>query len=269
MSEFQEKYNICLDRFSSGSTTTWYTKWYDMQKYRRVDFIVSGQVKLAAPGAAGATDYQLYNLAVYQATSVTGGGSSALASATATIGKNTATGIGTAAKCREGYILFGALDKATDIELTINEAVFTSSSDSTVANSYVVKGASAAATVASEAFAAMFNSASNNTATAITANWIASTDAGDAIIRITPRDPDSTFLLAIGTTGGTMVGVGGAFQGHIGVDRQFLSKRYVALGLNSTEHANPCVVQVIREADNGPTTSVGLVSRSMSASTRK
>ena len=104
--ELQEKFKIDNGRFSTGSTVAEYTPYYDMRNYDRIDFIVQALAKLDATGALGATDYQKLTLAAYQATSATGGGAAAIASATAIIGKDAATGITTAVKCREGFIFF-------------------------------------------------------------------------------------------------------------------------------------------------------------------
>lgn len=269
MGEFQEKFQIITDRFSTGSTSVLYTGYYDMSKRRRIDFLVTGLAKLAAAGAAGATDYQRFTIAAYQASDSTGGGASAISSATAIIGKDSGTGISSLAKCRDGYINFGTLDKATDLTITINGADYQSASADTAANRFPVAGASAAATVAAQAFVTMFNSTVNNTATAVTANWAASTEgAGVAWVRIYPKDPDGTHFLVMGTTGSSMVGLGGVFTAHLGIERQFISKKYVALAINSTEHGNPYVVTVISEMDNAPTTSVAVVSKSLNAASK-
>ena len=270
MGEFKEKYNIVVDTFSTGSSSVKYTKYYDMQNYKSCEFLVSGLVKLDATGALGATDYQLLSLAAYQATSATGGGASAISSATAIIGKDSGTGISTAAKCRVGRINFATMDKATALTINVGTAAYVTSSAATTANLFVVKGASDNATVAAQAFMTMFNNASQNTSTAITANWVASTDAaGVAWVKITPRDPDGTHLLRLGVSGSSFIGVGGVFNAHISVDRQFMTKRYIALSVTTTEHGNPYVVTVLREAINKPTTSVAITHKSLSGSTTK
>ncbi len=51
--EFQEKNKVVIGRFSTGSTTEQITPYYDMKNYRRIDFHISGLVKLDASGALG------------------------------------------------------------------------------------------------------------------------------------------------------------------------------------------------------------------------
>jgi len=245
--EFQEKYNI-QTFFSTGCTAEIFTPYYSCAGYRRTDFVVSGLVNLPATGAAGASGVQLFTCRVLEASNSTGGGASALSSATAVVGKDAKTSISTSVKMREGILVFSTMDKATALELTVGTAVFTTSSAATTANLFVVNGASANATVGSEAFVAMFNNASQNTSTAITANWKAATVAGCAAVRILPKDPDGTHLLILSGTGSTMVGLGGVFQAHIGVEHQFVTdgKTHLSLGLKSSIDENPIAVLLYR-----------------------
>ncbi len=269
--EFQERHNVQVGLFSTGATVEQFTPYYSMQNYRRIDFEVAGLVKIAGAGALGATVIQQFTCRVLQASNSTGGGASAMSSATALVGKDSASGISTSMKCREGWINFGTLDKGTALTITVGTAAYLTSSDATTPNVFVVKEASANATVAAQAFMTMFNAATNNTATAITANWVASTEAaGVAYVRILPKDPDGTHLLHLGTTQSSMVSVGGVFTAHIGVDRQFMKdgKTHIALGIYSTCDRHPFVVTAIREADYQPVKSVTL-SKSMNASTSK
>jgi hypothetical protein len=270
MGEFQEKFKVIVDTFSTGSTTEKISKYYDMQKSKRVDFFFSGLVKLPSSGALGGTDFQNFTLRVLQATDSTGGGASALSSATAVVGKNSATGISADVKCREGFINFSTLTSAVPIAITVGTAVYSVST--VAAGVHVAESASqAAATAACQAFVTMFNSTVNNTATGITANWLAATEAaGVPFVRIVPKDPDGTHLLALSATGSSQAGVGGVFTAHIAVDRQFMGdgKRYIAIGVKSTEHANPYTITVIREMDNQPAVPV-TYSKSLNASTSK
>lgn len=267
--EFQEKYkhNVVM---STGSTAGAYTPYYSMQDYNRIDFVFNGLVKLPSSGALGATDYQKFTLAAYQASNSTGGGSSALATATAITGVDGAASITTAVKCREGRIYFSTI--ADDAALTINvgSAAYISATSGSAAM-YFACAASAAATVAAQGFVTMFNSTANNTATAITANWYAATDAaGVAWVKILPVDPDGTHLLTMNTTGSSQIGLGGVFSAHIGIDRQFMGegKTHIALNVKSTEHGNHYAVNVFREAVYQPVKSV-TVSKSINASTSK
>lgn len=273
MGEFKEKYNIVVDDFSTGAPSTGitYTKYYDMQNYRNCEFLVSGRVQLSAAGAAGSTYKQQFTLAAYQATSATGGGAAAISSATAIVGKDATNGFTTAVKCREGLIGFTTLGLKSNLEITIGTAVYTGSSAATTANLFEHAGATANATVAVQGFVTMFNAATNNTSTAITANWQASTFAAAVPwVRITPKDPDGTHLLSMSNTAGcTFIAIGGVFNAHISVDRQFMTKRYIALGVKSTGDENPYVVTVVREALYQPTTSVSFTHKSLSGSTSK
>ena len=187
------------------------------------------------------------------------------------VGKDSATGVSESMKCREGFINFGTLDKATHLTITVGTAAYLSDSAATTANVFAHPGASLAATVAAQGFVNMFNEATNNTATAITSNWIASTEAAAvAYVRILPRDPDGTHLLHLGTTNSSMVSVGGVFTAHIGVDAQFMGdgKTHIALGIKSTDNSNPFVVTVIREKEEGPYKPITM-SKSLSQSTTK
>jgi len=273
MGEFKEKYNIIVDEFSTGApaTTVKMTQYYDMQNYRKCEFIVSQRVQLAPNGAAGSTSKQQLTLQAYQATSATGGGASAISSATALIGKDGTAGITTAAKCRDGLIGFSTLGLKSNLSITIGTAVYTGSSAATTANLFAHAGATAAATVGVQAFVSMFNVASQNTSTAITANWQAATfAAGVPWCRIIPKDPDGTHLLSMSNTAGcTFIGMGGVFHGHITVDRQFMSKRYIALGVTATCDETPYTVTVLREALYPPTTSVSVTQKTLNASTSK
>lgn len=267
--EFQERYNVSIGLFSTGSTSELVTPYVSMRGYRRADFLVSGLVQLTASGAGGATDFQSFRCRVLQASNATGGGASALSSATAVTGKDAATGISAAMKMREGRINFSTLTSAVPITLDVGTAVYTGAT-AAGANKWACASAAAAGTVSMEAFVTMFNSTVNNTSTTITERWAAATMAGGAWARVYPKDQDGTDLLTLGSTGSSQIGLGGVFQAHIGVDRQFMGegKTHLAIGVYSTEHANPFTVHVIREREQGPNTPV-TVSKSISQSTSK
>ena len=271
MGEFKEKYNIVVDTFSTGSTTVKYTKYYDMQNYSNCEFLVSGRTQLGPATASGSTSKQQFTLAAYQATSATGGGASAISSATAIIGKDAATGFTTAAKCRVGLIGFTTMALKANLAITIGTAAYTGASAATTANLWAHPGATANATVACQAFVDMFNYATNNTATAITANWQAATmEAAVPWVKITPRDPEGTHLLSMSNTGGcSNISIGGVFNAHISIDRQFMTKRYIALSVKSTCDQNDYSVMILRRAINSPTTSVAITHKSLSGSTSK
>jgi len=272
MNEFQEKYKVIVDTFSTGSTTEKFSQYHDMQGFRRIDFLVSGLVKSPATGALGATDYQKFTIRAMVATDSTGGGAAALSSATSLTGKDGATAIGSAMKCRQGFIFFSTLTSAVPLEVGVGSAVYTMSTAAGGVHAYQVASQSDA-TVACQAFVAGFNSTVNNTATAITAKWEAATEAAAVPwVRIIPKNPDGTDILTLSNTAAnaSQVGVGGVFQAHIGIDAQYLGDRYryVALGIKSTEHTNPYTITVIKEPDNAPVKAV-TVSVSLNQSTSK
>ncbi len=205
-----------------------------------------------------------------QASNSTGGGASALSSATAIIGKDAATGISTAMKCREGYINFSTMTSAVPLDINVGTAVYTGATATAAANQFSCASAQAA-TVAGQAFVTMFNSTAENTSTMITANWQAATEAaGQAWVRIIPKDQDGTHILRLGTTGSTQIGIGGVFEGHIGFDRQFMTdgKTHIALGVKSTINANPYSITIIRESDFPPVRAV-TYTKSLNQSTSK
>ncbi len=268
--EFQEKNKVLIGMFSTGATTEKFTPYYSMNGFRRIDFEVAGLVKRDAAGASGATGIQQFTIRALQASNSTGGGASALSSATAVVGKDSATGVSTSMKCREGWINFATLTSAVPLELTIGTAVYIGATVAAV-HQFACASAAVSGTVAAQAFVTMFNSTVNNTATAITANWEASTEAaGVAWVRILPKDPDGTHLLHLGTTGSSQIGVGGVFMAHIGIDQQFMGdgKTHISLGVKSTIDTNPFVVAVIREADYPPVKAV-TYTKSINQSTSK
>lgn len=267
--EFQECHKVQIGLFSTGATVEQVTPYYSMKGMKRVDFVVSGLVQLSASGGAGATEHQQFTCRVLQASDATGGGASAVSSATAVVGKDATAGITTAAKMREGRISFSTLTSAVPVTVTIGTAVYTGAT-AAAAMTFPCASAAAAATVAMEAFVTMFNSTVNNTATAVTEKWQAATMAG-AFAKIIAKDPDGTDLLTLSNTAGcTQIGVGGVFQAHIGIDSQFLGegKTHVALGIKSTCDPCPFTVHVIREKEQKPVQSV-TYSKSLNQSTSK
>lgn len=267
--EFQEKHKVLIGLFSTGATTEQVTPYYNMEGYRRIDFIVSGLVQLPSTGALGATEHQQFTCRALQASNSTGGGASALSSATALVGKDATAGISTSMKMREGRVHFSTLTSAVPVALTIGTAVYTGATAAAVMK-FACASAALGATVAMEAFVTMFNSTVNNTATAVTEKWIAATMAGPWA-RIIPKDQDGTDLLILSNTAAcTQLGVGGVFQAHIGVDAQFMKdgKTHIALGVYSTENANPFTVTVIRETDFPPVKAV-TYTKSINQSTSK
>lgn len=266
--EFQEKYKVDIALFdSTGSTTEQVSDYFDMRDYRRADFVLQSKV---VPAFASATGVQLFTLRLLQSSNSTGGGSTAISSATAVCGKNGTASITTASKMREAWIRFSTINSDSAVHIVINSASYISATSGSAAH-YFACGASDNATVASEGFVAMFNSTVLNTATSITEKWAAATDAGGAYVRIYPKTKDATDFISIATTGSSKISVGGIFQIHIGMERQFMKDgcRYLAIGAKSSANALPFNITVVREREGAPAPQTFQYTKSMNESTSK
>jgi hypothetical protein len=226
-----------------------------MLGYSRLDAFVEGILWMTATGAGGGTVAQTITAQLYQATNSTGGGATAMSSATCAMGKDGTAAISTAGGLPKfGILSFSTISGSAALTVSVGTAAYVSASVGAAAAAHRwVAGASAAATVASEAFAAMFNSTVYNTAAVIVSNFYADTawaTAGVAniAIRRRPEKADSTVALTL-TCPSTLVGCGGMFSGHIGIEEKHLKDgcRYVSVGYKSTDIAGPIAVTVIRE----------------------
>ena len=271
--EFREKYKIDLLAFdSTGSTAEQISKYYDMKGYRRADVVITGKTLVSTGGPS--TLIQSFTGRLLCASDCSGGGASGISSATVVAGKLTATGVGTAAKAEEGWIRFSTMSgSVSDFTLTVGTAAFTSGS---AAGAMIwAARASDAATVGSEGFIACFNSTSNNTSTALTANWVASQPAttnknADPVVRISRKNPDGTAQITLGTTGASHISVGMPVVAHLGIDVQHIKddKRFIAVGLKSTNDSSPISAVLYREYDSPPASRQGIqASKSMNSST--
>lgn len=270
--EFQEKYKINCALFdATGSTTERVSDYFDMRGYRRADAILEGFLSPATGGPS--TLAQAFTLRVLQATDSTGGGATGISSATAgpsCMGKDAATGISATVGLREGWIRFSTMHgSVADFTVNVGTAAFTSGS--AAAAMVFAAQASDNATIASEGFVTLFNSTVNNTSTALTANWRASTWSGGALVRISPIDHEATGSLRLGTTGASNISVGGLFTGHVGIDAQYMKDgcRYIAVGAKSTSGAFPFTVTLVREKVNAPAVQEWNISKSINQSTSK
>lgn len=271
--EFREKYKIDLLAFdSTGGTAEQISKYYDMKGYRRADVLITGKTLVSTGGPS--TLIQSYTGRLLCASDCSGGGASAISSATVVAGKLTATGVGTAAKAEEGWIRFSTMHgSAADFTINVGTAAFTSGS--AAAAMVFAARASDNATIASEGFIALFNSTVNNTSTALTANWVASQPSttnkdADPVVRISRRNPDATAQITLGTTGASNISLGMPVVAHLGVDVQHIpdSKRYIAVGLKSTNDNSPVQAILFREYDSPPVSRQGIqASKSMNSST--
>lgn len=275
--EFQEKYKIDLLQFdSTGSTTPNISRYYDLRGYRRADFLISGRTLMAIASTGAQAQYSAQ---IYLATDCSGGGQTALSSATAIAGKGATVNIDATAKCNELWLMWNTAEyKTTVSSMTIGTAVFHSSSAASVAMAYACAGASANATVASEGFITMFNATANNTSTALTDNWVALhphssvTKDADARVRIVRKNADSTHTLTFTQDATcTHVQFGMGITMHLGVDVQHLpqGKTHIALGVNSSDVEQPYSVTLLREAVYAPVTQSAVnKSKSMSQASK-
>lgn len=260
-----EKYRITAS-FSSGSSTIQYSPYLDMRGVRRIDYFLTGQVKKLAVGAAGGTELQGFNMALYQASNSTGGGASAISSATAVFGKSGTAAVSSSMKMRTAYIGFGANGgSSTRLAMTVNGITITA--NSLVTSMGYAGRASAQATVAVEGFATFFNNTAYNTSTALTDHFLASTHDG-TWVKIYPKDPDGTVCLAI-TCPSSLISVGGEFTGRLGIEQKHMKdgKRYISCGVYSTEDALPYTLTVVREMEQPQTPIVNFYEKNLSTNT--
>jgi len=279
--EFQERYKVDLLNFdSTGATTVNISRYYDMAGYRRADVLIAART---LPANASTGIQSQYSAQLYLATSATGGGQTALSSATVIAGKGATVNITATAVCNELFLRWNTAEYETTVmTLTIGTAAFLSSSAASAAMMYACAGASANATVASEGFKTMFNSTTLNTSTVLTENWIAvnphssSTKAADPVVRIVRKNADSTHTLLFTSDGNTHIQYGMGLTMHLGVDAQHLpdGKRYIACGVHSSDVAQPYSAMLLRERVNAPIGAVSVTkdinkSKTISASTSK
>jgi hypothetical protein len=264
--EFQEKYKADIALFdTTGATAEQISQYFDMLNYSRIDFVAqTKQIPLAANStAAGSVVLRLLS-----ASNATGGGASAISSATVTIGRTSTGGIvALANRANEIYIQFTTLASGATFSVGGYDWSFDSTADVT-ARILDSTGATGQASVAMEAFATAFNSTANNP---IATAWACATvSSGLCVIRPLAGVDPTTYLTA---TGSTKVNVGiGRSIGHLGLDVQHLGdgKRYVAIGSKSSNNAVPIVITVFRESQKSPVVQYAVqASKSMGASTSK
>lgn len=265
MKEFQESKKIDFAVFdTTGSTAEQVSPYFDMLGYDRIDFLVQGKL---VPTAALSTLVQQYSMRLLQASGATGAGSTAISSATAVMGRSVKNCVSLADKANEIYIQFTTLASGATFSIAGYQYSFDSMA---IPTSRVMDstGATGQASVAAEAFITNFNSTANNPLATV---WKASSVAS-ALVKVGPYNVDaqSTYLTA---TGSTLVNMGmGNCIGHLAIDSQFLSdgKRYVAIGIKTTDAAAPIVAVAMRQPINGPVNNLAVsVSKSMAGSTGK
>jgi len=247
--DFLEKYKVNVARCTTGNTAVQYSPYYDMLGVKHADFFLQGVVMHESSITGSAV--QLITAGLYQASNSTGGGSSAISSATAAgLGKSGTATVTTSAKLVEGAIGFSTISGSAALSIRVGTAAYVSASVGAAAAAMTwVAGASVAATVAAQAFVTMFNSTVYNTSTVIRENFYAATNvAGSPWIRILRKNPDSTNELSL-IAPSTLVSVGGVVAARLGISDYNIKdgKRYVAIGVNSSQDESPYSVVCIRE----------------------
>jgi len=259
------KINIFADPIG-GCTAVRYTQYYDMLGYESIDFVVSANI-------CGASDMttamQNISCQLYKATNSTGGGSTAISSATGVVAK-TGTAITTVLR---GKSLDLAFTTAITLDIvgatiTVLGQEFVSATGNTAAYYFQTDG-SAAATVAAAGFITAFN----NTNCTLSSAWkaeLGQTSSGKARVYIRPRSETavpSSYHVSAG--GSTLCGIGVPAVGvHLAAKIEHLKDyRYVALGFSQLGaslvsstiiHRQPLSVTVLRTlAGNTPPLSTG------------
>jgi len=254
----RHKINIFADPIG-GCTAVRYTQYYDMLGMESIDFVVSANI---AGASNGTTAMQNVSVQLYRATGSTGGGSTAISSATGVVAK-TATAITTVArgKCLDlcfDTVLTHANYGAT---VTVLGQEFISATGNSAA--YYFDGtASAAATVGAVGFITAFN----NTNCTLSSAWkaeIGQTSTGLARVFIRPKSETSVpSSYHVSAGGSTIVSVGIPAVGvHLSAKTEHLGDyRYVALGFSQLGaslvpstiiHHQPISITVIRALAGG------------------
>ena len=240
------------------NTAVRYTQWYDMYGHNEINFFVSGAFEGSSHGT---TAVQFINFQIYKATNSTGGGATAVSSATGRFSK-VGTAITTAAKAKSLFIGFTTAhltNASLGATLSILGKDFLSATANSAAGAFCGLS-SVAATVGAESFKTAFNTHAS------LSSWVAEVGpANTAAAYVTIRPKSET---AVGATvyvkagGSTIIPVGvPGMGGHLSIKTELLGEgyRYVALGIKCgssgmTTGANyvrqPVSVFAIRTAAN-------------------
>jgi hypothetical protein len=242
-----------------------YTQWYDMSGYESIDFFMSGMFEGSTHGQ---TAIQYNDFQIYKATNSSGGGATAITTATGKMSK-VGTEITTAAKAKSLFINFTTKLVHTNLGATITvlgKEFFSADPGASVAKAFSGL-ASAAATVSAESFISVFNT------NASLSSWKAEmgvTSTGRAVVMIKPRTETAVGATVYVSAGGsTLVSVGvPGMGGHLGIKTELLRDgyRYVALGMAASASgmttgvsgSRPVSVFALRARSNdGPIASTG------------
>lgn len=262
----RNKIDLWADPIGIGiqDTSMRYTQYYDMRGYESIDFLVSG---IFEGSTHGQTAIQYTDFQIYKATDSSGGGNTAVSSATGRMTK-VGTAITTAAKAKSLYISFSTKinDAAMGATFSVLGQDFFSATGNSAAGAFAGLS-SVAATVAALSFITAFNTHTSATA------WKAElgpTCTAFAEVMIRPKSETavgSTVYVSAG--GSTVLPVGvPRMGGHLGIKTEHLRDgyRYVALGMKSgasgmttgTWVRRPVSVFAIRKrADDAPIASTG------------
>jgi len=253
----RHKINIFADPIG-GCTAVRYTQYYDMLGMESIDFIVSANI---AGGTDAGTAMQNVFSQIYRATSSTGGGSTALSSATGVVAK-TATSVGTVARGKSLLLTFTTdLTHANlNASVTVMGKTFLSK-DGGGSAALCFQGLScAAATVAAVSFVSVFNTNASLT------EWkaeVGQSSTGIAHVFIRPRSETAVSAsVHVTGVGSSIITVGVPAVGvHLAAKTEHLGDyRYVALGFSQLGaslvastiiHRQPISVTVIRALAGG------------------
>lgn len=246
------------------STAVRYTPWYDMQNYQSIDFVVQSMFEGTTYGTTSA---QYSDFQIYKATDSSGGGSTAISSATGRMTK-AGTAITTAAKAKALMLTFDQSLSDGNLGATVSllgQDFLTADVGGSAAGAFCGL-ASVAATVVAKSFCSVFNTHTSCTA------WkaeLGETSTGRAVVYIRPKSETAVAASVYVSAGGsTLIPVGvPQMGGHLGITTDLLRDgyRYVALGiaqsasgLTTGQPCKPVSVTVLRErAADGPVASTG------------
>ena len=251
-----------------GCTAVRYLPYYDMRGYESIDFFVSGAIE---GGTVAATAAQNVSAQIYRATDSTGGGATAISSATGTIGK-IGTAITTVAKGKGLFIEFTT--KLNHAAFGATMAVLGQEFVSATANSAAYFFCGLASAVSSGA-AGGFITAFNNTNCTLSSAWKAEKgQLSTTLTYVYIRPKGETFVGAteyVSAGGSTLAGgIGIPSVGmHLAVKtEQLKDSRYVTIGYaqagadavtSTVVVRQPISVFVVRtKGDNKPSTMTGL-----------
>ncbi len=251
--------NVKIDLYADpigGCTAVRYTPYYDMRGYESIDFVVSSPF---AGSSNESTAKQNISVQVYKATGSTGGGATAIATATGVASK-TATSCDSVCHGKSLMIEFTTrlTHASTGTAFSIAGQKFISATGNSAA--YCFNGfASAAASVAAAGFVTSFNAVTCTLSSA----WVAElAQASTTVARVIIKPRSETAVPATyhltATVGTAVGGVGVPSVGvHVAVKTEQLKDgyRYVALGFSQSgaslvastvTHHQPVSITVLR-----------------------